>query len=147
MDSRQLTHEYGFTQWIEVGPYILCETGEIAGFSAPNAPVVYAMRLVKEGRPKAVVRLLGESDILRIGMSANFGTRTGQRLRNYKRNHQPPNRRTREGMRYVYSVMNCAVEVGWLETTSTQKARAQEAELIEEYYSKHKELPPWNRSG
>lgn len=105
------------------------------------------MRLVAQGQPRLIVRLLGESDILRIGMSANFGTHKGQRLRNYKTNHQSANERAREGMRYVYNEMHSTVEVGWLEVASKNEARSKEAQLIEEYYSQHKELPPWNRSG
>jgi len=50
-------------------------------------------------------------------------------------------------MLYVYDEMGCCVEVGWLEVSGKDKAVLLESQLLDKYYSEHKELPPWNRSG
>gem|GEM_PF-960722 len=147
MNSADLTAEYGFGNWLEVGPYILSRTPDIPGFRAPTRPVVYAMRLVHGEEPCMIPRLSSQSDLLRIGRNGQFGTEQRQRLRNYRKNHQPPNRRTRKAMLYVYDEMGCCVEVGWLEVSGKDKAVLLESQLLDKYYSEHKELPPWNRSG
>ena len=101
---------------------------------APTTSGIYIMR---KSQGQQFGRLCGESDILYIGSTK---TSLKKRLRQYF--HPGPTQLTNIRINYMLTLH--AVEISWL---ISAQPRVFEAELLQEYFEDHDELPPFNAQG
>jgi len=103
----------------------------------PPVPAVYVLKHIEGCFP----RLIGESDILKIGATTNLLRRI---IREYVKG--AGGETTKRIHRYLmdYGYMK-KVELGFAEFR-VDKCKPLERELLQQYEEDHHELPPWNRS-
>jgi hypothetical protein len=99
---------------------------------APDSPGIYVLRM--ESR-RAIERLVGSSDIVYIGCSADSTVRS--RLTN----HYQTNGSFKRVLKEVGEM-----ELSWRCFKTDHEERLWESDLIAQYERKHIELPPLNRS-